>query len=355
MPASKSSVLHLVLLLATLATAVSPSAHAQDAPAPANETFAAPFNIAEAMTDPFLDYFTSTFEQWRVMEAPERRLRVWQDWDIVIFEWGTAPAEGPALRVERDVNLDCARYNRLVLNLSAPKDSDVVFTAETDAGPKSVRLEKANGKENLIRLDLDGAKRITQLRVEIFAGTEGQATGYLIWIVLQNTELLKEYFGQWDFEHMDWSRYLADDTFEPTFTPTYGIFATEDEIEAMRAEHDRQVAESGESQFTRTAARYRDMKPERWIHRYLGKHDEVERTGVEGFDETENVRSCNDLALAAVVLKDKELLRLAVRHALSIAMCEYWCKDFTSNIPGGYREDRSFRRSGYCRTITRSM
>ncbi|MCP4644566.1 MAG: hypothetical protein GY851_29245, partial [bacterium] len=154
---------------------------------------------------------------------------------------------------------------------------------------------------------------------------------------------------------MDWSRYLADDTFEPTFTPTYGIFATEDEIEAMRAEHDRQVAETGESQFTRSAARYRDMKPERWIHRYFGKHDEVERTGVEGFDDTENVRSCNDLALAAVVLKDKKLLRLAVRHALSIAMCEYWCRDFTSNIPGGYREDRSFRRSGYCRTITRAM
>ena len=124
---------------------------------------AVPFSIAEAIIDPFYDFHTSTFDQWEVAPAPDRKLKVWQDWDIVLYEWESAPPEGPALHMTRHVNLDCSRYDRMVLSLNAPVGAEVVLSAETDAGPRSVRSAPNDGKHLLLRLDLDGATRINRL------------------------------------------------------------------------------------------------------------------------------------------------------------------------------------------------
>jgi len=157
-----------------------------------------PINIAEAIIEPFWSPGLSGLDKWTVNSGEGHGLRIKQNWDVAYFEWASRPAQGPALRMYRDFNIDCAGYDRLLVHLTAPSQSILRITAITDRG-RCVFKSKPSS-ENTVEhsLDLQGAKLIKTIILEIEAKADGPGAGWFSWIGLQNTEQLSKYFALWD-------------------------------------------------------------------------------------------------------------------------------------------------------------
>ena len=66
-----------------------------------------PINMAEAIIELFWIPELSGFAKWRVDPGAEHGLRIRQNWSAVDFEWASKPISGPALRLSRDIHVDC--------------------------------------------------------------------------------------------------------------------------------------------------------------------------------------------------------------------------------------------------------
>ena len=120
---------------------------------------AIPFNVAEAVFEPFWDPQLSRLSEWQVDEGRRHGLEVGQFWCWVEFSWTRAPRSGPALRMQRALDLDCSGYDRLLFSLVAPERSEVTIALDTDAGERRCR-ERAPALKREYGVELDGAEHI---------------------------------------------------------------------------------------------------------------------------------------------------------------------------------------------------
>ncbi|HPC94234.1 MAG TPA: heparinase II/III family protein [Sedimentisphaerales bacterium] len=304
-----------------------------------------PINMAEAIVEPFWIPELSGLPKWQIDSGADHGLRIRQNWSAVDFEWASRPAAGPALRMSRDFHVDCSAYDRLLVRLSPPKGCVTRVAVATDQGPRTFVSAPATENRAEYALDLQGARCIETITLELEAGAEGGAAGWLSWIGLQDTGRLARYFDQWDYSGLQWDAYLKTPDATLSFEPRYGIFLTSEELGELRAKHERAVAEGGESEFARRAAAAREYQPEKGISEFVSSGG---RTGAHSRirDEFRPRLSGNpELAVAGLVLRDTETLRMAARYALSLAMSEHWDTGFMSVLPGSAWEDRAFRRS----------
>lgn len=98
-----------------------------------------PINMAEAIFEPFWDNQISELASWRIEPGVEHGLAVRQSWCFVQFEWARKPAQGPALRMNREMELDCSDYTHLMASIMAPFGATCRIIANTDRG--CVQLE----------------------------------------------------------------------------------------------------------------------------------------------------------------------------------------------------------------------
>ncbi|MEN6577283.1 MAG: heparinase II/III family protein [Phycisphaerales bacterium] len=304
-----------------------------------------PINVAEAIIEPFWTPDLSGFAKWRVEPGTDHGLRIRQNWSAVDFEWASKPRTGPALRMTRDFSVDCSGYDRLLVRLSLPAGCVLRVFARTDKGERTFVSEPAAEKRAEYAVDLDGAARLDALTLEIEAGSEGSAAGWLRWIGLQNTKLLPQYFAQWDYSGMRWDAYIRSDGFTPSFTPRYGIFMTAEELEKLRDEQRRAVEKDGRSPYASLAETARDYQPETGIHEFVKSGGSTSAHTRVRDEAQPKLAGSTDLAVAGLVLRDGDLLRMAARYALCLALSEHWETGFMSVFPGGPWEDRAFRRS----------
>jgi hypothetical protein len=304
-----------------------------------------PINMAEAIIEPFWTPELSGLAKWRVEPGTGYGLRIRQNWNAVDFEWASKPPTGPALRMTRDFGVDCSGYDRLLVGVSLPKGCVLRVLARTDKGERTFVSEPATENRAEYAVDLQGATRIDTLTLEIEAGGAGTAAGWLRWIGLQNTKLLPRYFAQWDWSGTRWDAYLRTDGAMLSFKPRYGIFLTAGELEELRNEHRRTVEQGGRSKYADLAVVARQYQPEKGIHQFA-KSGGSTSTHTRVRDKAQpKLPGSPDLAVAGLVLRDAELLRMTARYALSLAVSEHWETGFMSVFPGGPWEDRAFRRS----------
>jgi len=162
---------------------------------------------------------------------------------------------------------------------------------------------------------------------------------------LQNTQLLPHYFAQWDRSGVRWDAYLRAGDATPSFKPRYGIFLTADELEELRNEHRRTVEQGGRSRHADLAVAARQNQPENGIHQFVKSGGSTSAHTRVRDEAQPKLPGSLDLAVAGLVLRDADLLRMAARYALSLALSEHWETGFMSVFPGGPWEDRAFRRS----------
>lgn len=307
-----------------------------------------PINVAEAVLEPFWDPALSGFAHWRIDPDGAPGLAVRQNWCAVDYEWTAAPSDGPALRMWRDFYVPCAEYDRLIVNMVAPEGARVRLTAATDAGTRQFESSALTSERYEHVLELEGARMVHRITIEVFAGGDGPAGGWLRWIALQNSAWLDRHLDQWRHWDQEWPPYLQSADFEPSFHAKYGIFVTVAELEALRREHEQESAAQGASRFTRIAEAACAWEPEAAISEFAmsggGKNGMFDRER----DETmPSLPDGTDAALAGLVLRDARVLRVAARCALSLAACDQWDYGFVCKLRGGAFEARPFRRS-YC-------
>ena len=315
-----------------------------------------PINMAEAIIEPFWDASLSGLGLWRIDAGDAHGLRVYQNWCWVGFEWARKPATGPALRMHRRFDTDVSGYDTLLVSIMAPAGAVLRLTAETDAGMRTCTSPPAGRLKQEHALPLDGAARLVSLTLEMDAGADGVAEGWINWIGLRNSQLLPRYQAQWDRFDTAWAPYLKPESFEPSFRPVYGLLTDETEIAALRERHDAFVRAGGASPFLAAAEEARQHEPERMVRdfvnfwgdtRYCRERDHGNMllgNGAPGY----GVRA----AIAGLLLKDKNLLRLAARYAMALGHCGCWDDGMICRFPGGVFEHRCFVQSLVLQDLT---
>lgn len=335
LPCRLSLSLCLCVLLATVA-------RAEEAPALRKPV---PINMAEAIIEPFWIPELSGLGKWTVDPGTAHGLRITQNWSAVDFEWAAKPEAGPALRMRRDVHVDCSGYDRLLMRLAPPRGCITRVTVTTEQGPRMFVSDPANANRAEYELDLQGAQRIDTITLELEAGAEGNAAGWLRWIGLQSSERLAQYFDRWDYSGIQWDAYLQAADAPLRFEPRYGIFLTADELNELRVDHERGMQEAGDSQYARRIAAARSYEPEKGIHEFVESGGRTSAHSRVRDEFQPRLEGSPDLAIAGLVARDAGALRVAARYALSLAMSEHWETGFMSVLPGSAWEDRPFRRS----------
>ena len=307
-----------------------------------------PVNAAEAIIEPFWDPGLSGLAEWDVQDGSSFGLKVWQNWAWAAFEWQHKPTKNPALSMSREFNIDCSEYNRLVVSIMAPKNSRVRLQAKTDIGTLSFEAPPAGIHKAELGLDLNGAKKLIQLTLEVSNDSSGVLHGWINWIGLQHTDLLARHHNQWKHYDAQWEGYLKPESYEPQFVPAYGLIVDEKELNALRQKHADLLKKWGTSPFIETARKLADRNPENYIGEYVVRINErFNRASDEERIMTVRPGYGYQLALAGLLQRDKKLLRLGARHVLSIAACENWDEGFVSNFPGGGWNQRCFSESVY--------
>jgi len=304
-----------------------------------------PINVAEAIIEPFWTPGLSGFDDWSVDDGTAHGLLIKQNWSAVDYEWARKPETGPALRLTKRFDVDCRRYDRLLVRLAPPKNTIVRIIAATDAGERSLVSDPAVGEETEYGVDLAGARRIETVTLALEPTGAGGAAGWLRWVGLQNTRLLDDYLAGWDHSGRQWDEYLRPRTDPLRYEPRYGIFVTEEELADLRREHEESVARTGGSRHTGLAEAARGMAFENGIHQFAGSGGDTDAHGRVRDRDQAPLPGRPEIALAGLVLQDADTLRAAARYALSLALCGHWEHGFMSSFPGGPWEDRAFRRS----------
>jgi hypothetical protein len=309
-----------------------------------------PINVAEAIIEPFWDPDLSGLPKWHITDSGHG-LTLAQTWASVQFQWTSRPEDEPVLRMSREFGVDCSGYDRLLLAMTAPNGALVRIIASTDKGEVSYVSPLSIQETAEYGLDLDGAARLDTVTIEVVAGADGPAAGWFKWIGLQSTLLLPRYLAQYDLSGIRWDAQLKDESFEPSFKPVYGIFMTEEELAAARDEHQRGLAKGGDaSPYTQRLMELPGIEPERAINEFVnsgGRKNEPDARTRDADVDTYGIGEGVSAARLGLILKDKTLLRLAARCALSLAASEKWDTGFEESFPGSSFELRSFRR-GYC-------
>lgn len=303
-----------------------------------------PINLAEAIIEPFWDPQLSGLKEWQIEPGTEHGLRVFQNWCWVGFEWARRPIKGPALCMLRRFEVDCTGYDRLLVSVMAPKDSIFRLVAMTNRGKITFEAPPAPALKKEYAVDLNGATRIHTITLEIDAAADGVATGWFNWIGLQNSQLLERYLAQWNRFDSEWAHYLRPPSYEPRFEPAYGILINREELSSLRAEHSAFLQQHGDSPFMQGARRAQGLVPERMIHDFVNFWTDTRYCRERDYGHL-LLRHGPEAAIAGLLLRDKELLRLGARYALALAMCDHWDDGFICRYPGSTFEHRCFVRS----------
>ncbi len=304
-----------------------------------------PINCAETIIEPFWDPQLSGLAEWTVSPGELHGLEVKQGWCFVTFAWQAKPAAGPALRMSRHFALDVEDgFDRLLVSAALPERSVLSVTVRTDRGEVVHRSGPAPAGKVEHVVDLDGARRILRIDLEVWPEAEGPVFGWFNWIGLQSTALLPVHLAQWKKLAGGWDVYLKPADAPIAFKPRHGLLIDGVELEAMRADHDAFVSRHGGSPFTRAGAEAARYKPEEMVAEFVNFWTDTRycRQRDEG-----NVLLRQGLAAAVAGLlgRDASLLRLGARYGIALALSANWDDGMICRFPGGTFEHRCFVQS----------
>lgn len=307
-----------------------------------------PINTAEAIFEPFWDPQLSDLAQWKIRDGSRHGLKIWQNWCWVGFEWVSHPASGPALFMSLSRKVPCAGYDRLLLSLRAPPKSQVTVAAQTDRGARRIARPADPLEKIEIALPLRGAREIRKILIEIEAGADGAASGWLNWLGLQDRRRLRDHLALWDRALPPQEKHLRPDGAPFSFKPSYNIMVAPGQVEAGRK--DPAVVRY----CNEVRRRARAFRPESLRNECLRVKMDNRYNRARHHARPFHI-PCNELAYAGAVLRDSSLLRLAARTALALAMCPTWEENTLCDFPGGIFEHRCFTHTELMADICAAM
>ena len=300
-----------------------------------------PINSAEAVFESFHDPEISELKEWTVDSDGVRGFKVWQNWIWVQWSWEAPADDGQVVHFHRQLDLDCSNYDRLIVCVAMPEGSTVRLEAETDADRRIRHGDPFGPTKREEWLPLDGAHRITSLSIRAVFPKKASGNGWIHWMALQSLERLPAHLAQWSGYDERWTQYLQPPDFEPSFNPVHGLLLTAEELETVRKDFANTPAADA---MREAAADARSVRPEDLIGQFVNMWNSNSLRRERDHGKVITIHGAN-AAQAGMLLKDKELCRLAARFAISIAHCERWDDCFVCYMPGSSWEQRGFVQS----------
>lgn len=290
-----------------------------------------PVNPAESVISPFWNPAISDFSQWKFELTAGKAV---QDWSGCNLRF-----QGKAVLL-REMDFDCSRFDTLIPTLALIPGTRIEITATTDQGPRtqSYVAPADKGRTTEYPLALAGARKISQLRITL----EHPETVDAIfkWLLIADSKRLAEMEKMYrELGQIDFSRYLKDaEDVLPDFKPGLGIYCDAATVDKAR-QHVRDDAAARERLEKRADAIRRTPPPEETFSAYTTRDRRFTRD--RDYQRPSPYEIAN-VAWIAVLQRDPELLRLAARRAIALALHPHWGAGMLSSMPGTEWQHRCF-------------
>ena len=237
--------------------------------------------------------------------------------------------------LSRDLNLDISDFDTLILCMNLPEGMNVNVRAVIDGETKVL----INGVEDLYEFEgsISGEK-LTHIELEFVKVGLIHSFAILYWIGLANSQRRSRMLERKNGYEADcWEGCFKED-FE--IKPHLSAYFDEQELEVIRKKVTTGEFAEIFHELEKRAKTYLDCDPERYIGDYVAiKNSELCRRRDTEVMPTGGMVT---LAFVGIIKKDKEMLKMACRIALSTACCRYWCEGVRGVFPGATWHHRSF-------------
>ncbi len=248
-----------------------------------------------------------------------------------------------AVTLERSCDLDISGFDRFCLAM-LPSNVRVRIVLTTDAGEFSAEKTYTENEKDELWGALSGTQ-LHKLRLEVcLADACAYGNAALVWLSLADSRCLAQKEKPAYRFSPDWPGCFQKDY---EIGPEIGIYFGKDQLAAMRQKvqkppFDKIYAVTRESVYAR-----RDFEPEALIEEYLINENRLMCR--PGHMHRSLLEGLQDMCFVGVIEEDRELIRLAGRTLLSIAVTPHWCESFMGNLPGATWHHRSFLEGLACK------
>ena len=306
-----------------------------------------PINVGEAIFEAFWDdYPEPELKAWRLTHDEARGASTGTQFAGLRQAWRAGTSAGAVIVMERDYDsLACDGFDDLIFSAAYPKDTRLLAEAESADG-HVLRTEWCGTNEGCeYLLDLAGATSIRRLRLTVESPAEQTGAATLFWWGLRNRQLTEGYIRQYQrYAEVDWKYHLAPADRAFTFKPRTGVFLAGMDIEEFRRLHDAYVAEHGDSPFLEARKKIlaENLVPEKMVREHTGAwwNTLVRERDTNHFRKIGTIGA--QAAIVGAVLKDAELLRLAGRWGMALALCDKWTCSHAAYFPGSAWDIKAF-------------
>ncbi len=295
-----------------------------------------PINVAEAVLAPFWDGSMQELANWEVNVGKAEYI-----FGATSLIWSTKQqAEEVVFSMQRTETFSCRGYDQMIVFLSIPQGETLKMTLHTDKGI----LEKKWRGESPVRdeymMSLDGAQQISKMILEICRSSETDVSkGRLLWIGLQDSErlpLVLEQFRQLAAQPLD--LFMAPGEQMPEFKSKTGLLGKDADLLSIQEEYQRlKEAAGGQELITEELSGY---DPALLMSETLPFANQPIFGRVR--DDGRSFKSTLALVQKALISKNAELMRMALRNALIFALTPNWDTSFLSDFPDSGWEQRVF-------------
>lgn len=324
-------------------------------------------NEAEAIIEPFFDGGTSepdnqdpryhVLDEYQVQVLNGAIGSIRQGWAFATIQLDKAAGSLPALEMHRSCRLDISDYDRFIFFGSLPKDFRLTVKAVVD-GKEQILIKEVQGTG--VSEEYTGTIQgcwMTGLSIQIVS-SRGGIEGNICWLGLAHSERLQRMLKQREYYSPEWPGCFVQDI-PACPKPTIGILLGAEELEALREKLRHPLFADAYAKKKEQAQRDMAICPEHYIGRFVPHFDQRwNRTRDRAWAPSTTKNACGletvieNLAFVGLVENDLEMMRMAVRHALSVCHCEYWCESAMGVLPGATWHHRSFTENMYCKVIS---
>lgn len=304
-------------------------------------------NEAEAILVRMFDPLRHPLGDWRIDGAESAEVE--QTFHSVQCRW---PGGRPlAVTMRRTVDVDAAGYDLLVLCVQSMRSTAITVRATVDGAPRVI-VDRAAGIDAGQELEgAIGGRRISSLDVEITDPGDLPGVADLFWLgVTDSAERAARRTRALPYPD-DWhDLLLSDGAAPPPAEPGLGLFFDAADLERLRARVQGPTWGPVYRRLRSLAESYRGSRPWRGIGRTVNNYPVRNGHRTDGLNERHNwidIAAMRICAFVGLLDGDRDLMRIALHHALAAAHCDAWTPGFMSGMPGSSWETRAFSEYRY--------
>ena len=308
-------------------------------------------NDAEAIIEPFFDGSDSSrphnkisqLTHYDIKRSDPDAVTAEQDWcGVRVFMHAGAKR---SVEMTRACDLDISDFDIFRVFGTAAASVCQTIRAKID-GAWTTLCDREPGPDATVERDYPiHGRKLEALTLILESDGEKDCGAQYLWLGLSNAQRQAEMEARKSVFTPDWPDMLVEDG---AFEPQIGVMFGKEDVEALRARVHSGALKPLYDAFLKKTEEYLTWEPEKDIGTYI-PHPDSRWTAKRDLGRKDTSYQMGALAFAGLIEKRADMMKMAVRMALSAAHCEYWTESIMGVLPGCGWHHRSFTEEVYCR------